>query len=268
MKFRIILTITILLLSASDAVFAELSLTGTWRIEQAAGECQASGNQLLYPEYWQDAVTEENKETLCMAERFSDLVALDGDTWLKTKAAPMIQQCREDAKVDKRAYFTCLQENLESVTGELGSPCRELGVEKLWDEKMCRRLISYIFISKFEQVLEASQPLKDRILARIERVKDIAFARNFFNPVIAVIFLVLYVLDVVVVDSGNWTRVSQRVSRMGFTAGPAILGSCFAQGGLRHFISGCIIAVLVIAVIVNHIRLHYKLKKERGYIGR
>jgi hypothetical protein len=259
MKSKVFLAI--LFLAASDTVYAELSITDQWRLEQAVNKCEKSNNELRYPEYWGDAVTEENKETLCMAEQYSELVVLDGDTWLKDKAVPMIQQCREDANIKKHVYFSCLQENLERVTKAISAPCQKLGAEQLWDEKMCQRLISYIFVLKFEKVLEASKPWGERILSRIDRVKDVAVLRIVFNPVTAIIFLILYVLDVVVlVEPGNWMRASQ----MGFMAGLAILGNCLAQGGLRYSISGVIMVVLGIAVIWNHINIGDKLNKEIG----
>ena len=186
-----------------------------------------------------------------MAEQFADLALLDGDDWLENKAAAYIKECRTKSKDDETAYFTCLGKGVDSVVAALATPCRELGAAQLWDENMCQQLIGFIFVKKFEGVLEANQPLFKRFLSILDKFNEVKSMRVIFNPAAALVILFLYFLDVVIlVEPGNWMKIT----KMGLGIGLAILASCFTSGGLRVLISGIVVLVLAVGFIWNHVK--------------
>jgi len=258
MKLYILFALFCLLIP--ETAFAELSMTNQWRIEQADHRCRLTNNDITYTEYWGDAVTEDNKETICMAEHFANLVMMDGDAWLEKQGVELIQQCKEVTKKDKNKYFLCLQKNLVQFIKILSSPCRELGVEKLWEEKMCRRLVSFIFIQRFEELLEVSKTPVEKIGAWIDRIGNIGAVRILFNPVMAVLWLIVFILDMMLlIDRGNWTRVP----RLGIIIGSIILVSCYVKGGLRYFSAGIAIFIMVAVIVWNHLQLKFKIDKKK-----
>ena len=65
-----------------------------------------------------------------------------------------IKQCEKQGKNDEQMYSYCLQRNLGQKILALSSPCRELGEKGLWSTQNCQHLVSYIFMSKFDDILE------------------------------------------------------------------------------------------------------------------
>ena len=102
---------------------AELSVTNKWRIEEAARHCTATGHELVYAEYWGDTVTDESRETTCIAEQFANLVIFEGDEWLDDKAPAFIKECREKAERDNKKYSSCLQTGLKALLQKLTFSC-------------------------------------------------------------------------------------------------------------------------------------------------
>ena len=240
----------------SGIVAAELSVTNQWRIEQSVHRCGKTDNALTYPEYWEDTITDENRETVCMAEQFAQLVAVEGEGWLKNEGVKFINKCKTQSKGNDAKYYACLQAGLEKITKQLSSSCKELGEEGLWDEGRCRRLVSYIFMTDFDKVMQANRPL-------ITKVMDSKILKLLFSPIAAIILLILYVLDVVLLtDPGNWMRIP----RFGFIVGTIILGTWFFQGELRFIGMGVAVLICVGGIIRNHIRVLFKPdKKKRRY---
>jgi len=252
MYLRIIFTVLCLMYSGN--AFAELSFTNRWRIEQASQRCSESGFTVKYTEYWKGAVKIEDKETLCIAEQYADGIILEGaDTWLTEKASVLIEQCEKNSYGKQKDNVKCLQQNLEYMIKRLSASCAELGKEKLWDADMCRSLIGYIFVKRFEVILDANLPPMKKFLSKIEKLNNNIFATVLFNPIMLTMLLFLYVLDIVLfIDPGNWMRTS----KMCFIIGIGILGVCFLKGGMQHFISGLIMLLLLLVIIWNHININ------------
>jgi len=239
---------------------AELSLTSTWRIEQAIERCDQSNNELAYKEYWQDSVKPENKKTVCMAEQFADQVAADGDSWLEESSINLIEQCEKQGRKNREIYHLCLQLNLENKTKILSKPCKELGEKNLWSEQKCERLVSYIFLKKFEKIVESNRPWYERFMHAFDRTNEMMLARLLINPVAAIVLFILFALDVILfVDRGAWTRIMNT----SFYIGPLILISCFAKGGIRIFSSGIVIVIIIMLIAWNHRKTFMKLDKEK-----
>jgi hypothetical protein len=182
------------------------------------------------------------------------MVAEDGDPWLKHAGVEFINQCKKTkSEGGDTAYYTCLQTGLKKVTGQLSGPCKELGEEGLWDEARCQRLISYIFIKEFDEVLRANRPILQKLMDR----KVLNFLSN---PILAIILLLLYVLDIVFwTDPGNWYRIP----KFGFIVGALILISWFLDDQYRFL--GIIVAVLICVggIIRNHVLVLLKNKKKK-----
>jgi len=129
---------------------------------------------------------------------------------------------------------------------------QELGAEGLWDEKRCSRLVSYIFIQKFDKILTANRPL-------IDKVMGIKMLRSLFTPVVAIICLILFVLDIVVLtDRGNWFRIPRFV----LTVGTIILASFFFGEIFQFFGTGGAVIVSISAIIWNHVKLIMESEKK------
>ncbi|MCK5083456.1 MAG: hypothetical protein KAR31_11160, partial [Candidatus Omnitrophica bacterium] len=75
-------------------VAAELSVVNQWRLEQATHRCGEMDNAITFPEYWRNSVTDENRETVCMAEQFAKIAAEEGDEWLKNASVEFIEKCK------------------------------------------------------------------------------------------------------------------------------------------------------------------------------
>ncbi|MCK5177926.1 MAG: hypothetical protein KAR32_00215 [Candidatus Omnitrophica bacterium] len=239
-------------LLSPDIAAAELSMINQWRIEQAIDRCQRTDNTLIFPEYWGTTVTDENRETVCMAEQFARLAALEGDGWLKNKALEFINQCKTESEGNDTQYYTCLQAGLTKVTKELSSSCEELGEAGLWDGNRCRRLVSYIFIKDFDKVMQSNRPI-------VEKMMDSKTLKLLFSPIAAIILLLLYVLDVVLLtDLGNWWRIP----KFGFLVGSVILGSWFLHGELHFAGMGAAVLICVGGIILNHIMVKSKSDKK------
>jgi len=240
--------------------YAELSVTSQWRIEQADHRCRTTGNAITYKEYWGDAVTDDTKETICMAEQFADLVVMDGDPFLEKQGVELIQQCKKQTKNDMNKYFMCLKKNLEQVTKVLSSPCRELGEAQLWEEEMCRRLVSFIFVQRFEKIMEVNRPPMEKLKLWVDKLGNMVAVNVLFNPIMAVLCLIVFIADVVlIVDRGNWTRAS----KMCIIVGMIILVSCYVKEGLRTFSSIIAILVTVSAVAWNHLKSKFGFDRKK-----
>jgi len=266
MKFKVFLLLILLCLFAPVAVFGELSVTNKWRIEQATRQCAENHNAIQYREYWQDTVSKESDEVVCMAEQVAGLIVAEGDEWLDKKALELIENCKEQAKKDMSVYFLCLQKNLDRTTRIISSACTELGKENLWDKEQCKRLVTFIFMKKFEVVLEEHKPQIKKINASIDEIKKVKVVRTLFNPIMAIIFFYLLALVVVFwIDGGNWMRISI----WGFVTGPFIIASCILQGGWRFFLSGIAILILLIFVLCVQrkavLKFINKIKKKIGF---
>jgi hypothetical protein len=228
------------------AASAELSVTNTWRIEQAQNWCDNEQNRLTYGEYWQETVTEENRQTVCVAEQFAKQIADDqGDKWLDTKAVGYIKKCKERTGKDAALYYKCLGQVIDQVTKELTVPCQELGDEGLWETARCGRLISYIFIQRFEDIVQDLRPAHIKMM-------DVKLLRLLFTPVVAIVLLFMFVLDVVLlIDPGNWMRVP----RISFFVGVVVLVSFFVPKEYNFVGLGVVVAWLLLSIIWNHVDL-------------
>ena len=238
----------------ANTVSAELSVTNQWRIEQAVERCKILSNALVYNEYWGDSVTDENRETVCIAEQFAQLAAFEGDGWLGHKAAIFIKECREKSNKDEDKYYACLNSGIEIIINQLSSPCVELGKEGLWETDRCNHLVSYIFLRKFEKVLEINQPL-------VKKLMGVTLLERLFNPIVAIVFLILFVFDIVVLtDPGNWMRIP----RFAFVIGTVILVALFLNGMWQFLCFGAAVLISIAAIIRNHIVVTInKIKKKK-----
>jgi len=162
---KVLLVFVYLLIGAP--AFAELSEISAHRIKQGIAQCNEVDNKLIYNKYWRDSVESEQLKAVCMAEQFADQVATDGDPWLRDAATSLVTHCRAQSQ-KQESYFLCLKMSLDEIIHELAYPCVELEVEKLWSEEKCRRLVSYIFMKKFEMILEDYQPVVDAISPTID----------------------------------------------------------------------------------------------------
>jgi len=243
-----------------DMVKPELSLTSTWRIEQAIARCDQTHNELMYKEYWKDFVKPENRKTVCMAEQFADQVAADGDHWLAKRGEELIEQCQEKGREDKKIYFLCLKKNLEQAVKMLSPPCKELGEKKLWSQQKCEHLVSYIFMKKFDQVLESRKSLWERFKLALDSLNQMTLVKFFINPVIAILVFIFFVLDVVfLMEKGTWMQVT----KTGLFMGPLLLLSSFAHDGIRTLLSGIVIVIMLFIIGWNHRRAVLKPKKKK-----
>ena len=233
-----------LLLFIAIPSWAELSVTSKWRIEQAIHRCKQTDNMLTHSDYWGDSVTADNQETVCIAEQFAQQAASDGDAWLQNKSGEFINQCKEQAEGSDDKYFACLNEGVQAVLNQLTSTCKELGQEGLWDTARCNRLVSYIFLRDFDQVLAQHQPLLKKLAA-------IRWLRLLFNPITALAFLLAYVLNVILwIDPGNWMRVPKVVMVVGIM----ILVSMFLENEWRLLGFALATIISVVMIIFDHIK--------------
>jgi len=114
-------------------------------------------------------------------------------------------------------------------------------------------LVSYIFIQKFDKVLTAHRPL-------IKKAMDVKLFRSLFTPIAAIICLVLFVLDVVILtDRGNWMRIP----RFGFIVGTIILASLLLGEEFQFLGTGAAVIVSIIAIAWNHVKLIIKPEKKK-----
>ncbi|HQP10021.1 MAG TPA: hypothetical protein PKV41_01400 [Candidatus Omnitrophota bacterium] len=244
-----------LFLLLPDLAIAELSVTSKWRIEQAIQRCNATGNALTYTKYWGDSVNDENRETVCIAEHFAQLATFEGEEWLENDASAFIKDCMVKSNKDAKEYQACLQAGVETVTQQLSSACRELGAEGLWDKDQCKHLISYIFITKFDDVLKKHRPI-------LIQAMDNRFLGFLFHPVAATLLLMVFVLDVLIlIDPGNWMRVS----KVALVAGGVMCLSFFLEGQWRFLGMGVSVLISVMAIVWGHITalLNPKRKKTK-----
>jgi len=238
----------------------ELSLASTWRIEQAIERCDRSNNELIYKNYWKDSVKPENKKTVCIAEQFAGQLTADGDAWLENDSANLVKQCEVQGRKNKNIYQLCLQRNLENKIKILSLPCKELGEKKLWDERKCKRLVSYIFITKFENVIESQKPLLGRFKHALDRMNEITLVRYLVNPVTAILVFIAFAFDVIfLIEKGTWMRLM----KTSYFLGPLILLTCFAKGGMRLLSSGLVMVITIMLIIWNHQRNTVKLDKKK-----
>jgi len=228
---------------AARIAAAELTVTTQWRIEQASETCTESGNALTFPDYWGEGVTDENHETVCIAEQFALLLKDDGQGWLDNASAIFIDTCKEAGGDDDVKYYQCLQKGLKKITKQVSAPCQELGEEGLWDEDLCRQLVSYVFIDDFQQVMEAHRPV-------LEKLAERETLHVIFGPIAAVIAMLLYVLDVVIwTDPGNWWRIP----KFGSLVGALILGAWFLSSPWNLLGTAAAVCICVGGMVRNHI---------------
>ncbi|MCK5178471.1 MAG: hypothetical protein KAR32_03000 [Candidatus Omnitrophica bacterium] len=205
-------------------------------------------NAITFPEYWRNSVTDENRETVCMAEQFAKLAAEDGEKWLQDRSVEFIDKCRELSAKDKTKYYQCLWKGVETIAKQVSSPCKELGDEGLWDEARCGRLISYIFTQGFNKVLLDNRPI-------VEKARDNKILKILFGPIAATILLLLYVLDVVLLtDPGNWWRIP----KFGLVVGTIILVSWFLPDQWGFLGVSAAVFICVGGIIRNHIMALFK----------
>ena len=193
-----------------------------------------------------------------MAEQFAQLVSDEGEGWLENKSLEFINQCKTHSAGNNTKYYSCLEMGLKKVTKQLSSSCQELGEEGLWDEDRCARLVSYIFIKDFDTIMQANRPL-------IEKVTGSKVLNSLFNPIVAIVLLILYVLNIVLlVDPGNWSGTS----KFCFVVGAIILGSWFLKSEFRFFGMGGAILICVGGIILSYIKMLFKPDKKQGRYSR
>jgi len=255
MKMKVLYTLClfVFLSFVSSVASAELSILSKWRIEQAVERCNKNDHALLYTDYWQDSVTEENRETVCIAEQFVRQVVAEGDAWMETKAMVFIRECRAKAGKNDKKYYACLTTGVKQIIKQLSFPCRELATEGLWEKDRCENLLSFMFAREFERVMEANKPF-------IKKMMDIRLLARLFNPVAAIIALVLFVLNMVVlVDRGSWTRIPKFV----LIVGAIILASFFLEEEYRFLGSGVAVILSVAAIVWSYLRPFIEKRKEQ-----
>jgi len=255
MKLRVayILGFIMLFLNTAQSVCAELSLMNKVRIEQAIHRCETFDNELKYLDYWQDTITDENRETACLAEQFARQVAENGERWIQSKGDIFIVSCQKMNKGEQSKYYRCLRKGVDKILKQVTSPCNNLGAARVWDAEMCTRLVSYIFIIQFEEKIEKHKPILQKLLA-------IEFLKKLFQPIPAIILLVAYVLNIVLfADPGHWARIP----RFGFSIGVLILlASYLEQGTYRFIASGVAIIIVTIAFIISTTHALIRLKRK------
>lgn len=264
LKFKILFACVCLLASttvyADEPIESKLSLTSTWRIEQAVRRCDQSNNELIYKEYWGDSTKPENQKTVCIAEQFAIQVAADGDGWIETSTSKLMEECEKQGWNNEEIYFLCLKKNLEKNARILSSPCKELGEKKLWDQRKCEHLVSYIFMANFDDAVKSSRSLWDKIVRAFDRLSNNIWANFFINPVTAILVFILFVLDVVfLIEKGTWMRVT----KIGLIIGVLLLVTCFTKGGIRLFLSGFAIIVIFSIIGWNHRVVKRKSEKKK-----
>jgi len=241
----------------------ELSMISSFRIKQARAHCEKTNNELVYKEYWGKSVKSESMNTVCIAEQFADQVAADGYQWLNKKAVPLIEQCKLQGKKDKRIYSFCLQKNLQQITKILSAPCAEMGEKNLWDEQNCRRLVSYIFVLNFEEVLEENMPFFEKLSNSFDKFSRNTLVKIIFNPITAILILIIFVMDIVMlITPGDWSQVS----KLSFILGPLILLASFLQGGMRVLFSGIVVITLLLMIFWNHNKSLFESKKKSNSV--
>ncbi len=93
----------------------------------------------------------------------------------------------------------------------------------------------------------------------MQKIADFKFLGLLFNPIVAIIFLIFFVFDVVVLtDPGNWMRISKPVLFIGII----ILVTMFLEGTLRLIGMGIAVLMSIGAIIWNHLRGVIKKKKK------
>lgn len=276
MKFKILLAFVCLLISttvfvshespvgvkesSAEPIESTLSMINTWKIQTAIKRCGNSNNELIYKEYWTDSVGSEDMESTCIAEQFADQAAEEGDVWLDKKAEKLIEECERQGQRAPEMYYLCLKNNLRRVTNTLSSPCKELGEQNLWNEQSCAHLISYIFMEKFNKILNPKKPLLERFKLTLDRISKNTFVYFFINPLVAIIVFIFFVVDVVyLIEKGTWMHVT----RVGLFMGPLLLISCFTKDGTRLLLSGIIIIAIFLISRWNHQVAKLKSKKEK-----
>jgi len=246
-QLRRVFFLMIFSLFVPETVFGELSLTNKMRVQEATRLCEKTNNKIRYQEYWKDTVSKETDAVVCMAEQMADLIVAESDVWLEEKGVALIENCTVKADKDMHVYYLCLQKNLDQMTRNISSPCIELGREQLWGEKQCNQLVSFLLMSKFEVILQKNISKIKKVHASIDKIKDVKAVRTILNPLLAFIFFyILSLVLVLVIDKGNWMRVS----KWGLITGPFIIVSCFFQGGWRFFLAGIAIGTIVIYIIM------------------
>jgi len=160
MKLKFLLVFVYLLVGST--AFAELSEFSLRRVEIGIEQCDAVNNELIYKEYWKDSVKPENLKAVCIAEQFADQVASSGEAWLKGQAKRLIDLC-ESQSDSQESNFSCLKMTLDKTAMQISSSCVELGLQGIWDEGKCRRLVSYIFMKKFEAIFEKKEKPVEKV---------------------------------------------------------------------------------------------------------
>lgn len=251
-SFRKVFYLSFLMTLTALSANAELSLTNQWRIDQAKDRCAQVNDELIYKDYWGDTVKPENLNAVCMAEYFGELVAAEGDEWLTNKAELLIDQCKEESKRNQQNYFACLQTNLEQFSQTLSSPCVELHKEGLWFEDRCRRLVSYIFVGRFNKILESKKPFYERIIYFANRLKSNTAIRYACHPLTALVVFALYIFHFVfLVDPGNWVKTKKAAILMG----SQIAAATIVEGGARIILSGLVMFISLGLIIWNHVAI-------------
>jgi len=263
-KFKILFVFICLLASttvyANEPIESKLSLTSTWRIEQAVRRCDQSNNELTYKEYWGDSPKPENQKTICIAEQFADQVAADGDGWIEASAGTLVEKCEQQSNGREDIYSFCLKRNLEKNSRILSVPCKELGEKKLWDQRKCEHLVSYIFMTNFDDAARSNLTLWDKITRIFDRLSKNIWVNFFINPVTAILAFILFVLDVVfLIEKGTWMRVT----KIGLIIGFLLIIASFTKGGLRLFLSGFTIIVIFSIIGWNHRAVKKKPEKKK-----
>ena len=248
-----IFCLSVFCLFVAGVAVAELSVTSQWRIEQAKHRCDTTENAIVYTEYWQDSVTDENRETVCMAEQFAKIAAEEGDEWLKNASVEFIEKCKGVNEKDNAKYYSCLRIGLEKISKQLSSSCKELEDEGLWDAARCERLVSYIFIKEFNKVLMDHRSI-------VEKAMENEILKFLFGPIPAIIMLLLYVIDIVLItDPGNWWRIP----KLGLIVGTIILVSWFLPDQWKFLCLSFAILICIVGILGNHVAGLFKSDKEK-----
>lgn len=150
-KFEPIREANMALIADSTEVSSELSLTNTFRIKQAMNRCAQSKNEIMYEDYWGGPVKPQNRENICIVEKYADLLASEGDEWLNNEAANAIKRCEKRGRKSRKIYLSCLELRLAGNLRRLSLPCNEIGEKKLWSAAECKSLVSYIFMTKLKR---------------------------------------------------------------------------------------------------------------------
>jgi len=169
MKLKFLFAFVYLLMGTT--AFAELSTIATQWITIGTAQCDAVNNELIYKEYWKDSVKPENSKAVCIAEQFADQVAASGESWLEGQVDGLVDLCRSQSDSQK-SYFSCLKITLDRTAKQISTPCSELGLQEIWDEDKCKRLVSYIFIKKFEMILEQRKKPAEKVKPIFKKIES------------------------------------------------------------------------------------------------